>query len=92
MPRANAVLDVLADHPRALLIPATEQIAAGVRAGQRLAVARSVAVLDSSPENHRLEESNVFNNLVIFDQHVSQNSLQSIIPELGLDLPPTQQL
>jgi peptide/nickel transport system substrate-binding protein len=25
----------------------------------------------------------VFNNLVIFDQHVPQNSLQSIVPELA---------
>ena len=27
----------------------------------------------------------VFNNLVIFDQHVPQNSMQSIVPELNRD-------
>jgi len=25
----------------------------------------------------------VFNNLVVFDQHVKQNSLQSIVPDLA---------
>ena len=27
----------------------------------------------------------VFNNLVMYDQHVKQNSMQSIVPELWLD-------
>src|SRR5216683_6261462 len=27
----------------------------------------------------------VFNNLVVFDQHVAQNSLQSIVPDLASD-------
>src|SRR5580700_10164057 len=27
----------------------------------------------------------VFNNLVIYDQHVPQNSLQSIVPDLAMD-------
>ena len=28
----------------------------------------------------------VFNNLVMFDQHVAQNSLQSIVPDLADEL------
>ena len=28
----------------------------------------------------------VFNNLVIFDQHVAQNSMASILPELATEL------
>ena len=28
----------------------------------------------------------VFNNLVMFDQHVAQNSLQSIVPDLATEL------
>jgi len=27
----------------------------------------------------------VFNNLVVFDQHVAQNSLASVVPELASD-------
>jgi len=48
---------------------------------------------DSSASRSILEESTVaaerpmmgvFNNLVMFDQHVAQNSLQSIVPDLAI--------
>jgi peptide/nickel transport system substrate-binding protein len=52
-----------------------------------------VAHFDSPPSMSLLEESTiaadrpimgVFNNLVVFDQHVAQNSMKSIVPDLAL--------
>jgi peptide/nickel transport system substrate-binding protein len=43
----------------------------------------SMSILEESTLSTLLPVMGVFNNLVIYDQHVPQNSLQSILPELA---------
>jgi peptide/nickel transport system substrate-binding protein len=43
----------------------------------------SMSVLEESTINTLAPMMGVFNNLVMFDQHVAQNSLQSIVPDLA---------
>src|SRR5438552_2496192 len=43
----------------------------------------SMSILEEANLLTRLTMMGVFNNLVMFDQHVKQNSLQSIVPDLG---------
>jgi peptide/nickel transport system substrate-binding protein len=43
----------------------------------------SMSILEESPIAAERPMMGVFNNLVLFDQHVKQNSLQSIVPELA---------
>src|SRR5947209_9590711 len=43
----------------------------------------SMSILEEATVFARGPMMGVFNNLVIFDQHVKQNSLQSIVPELA---------
>jgi peptide/nickel transport system substrate-binding protein len=45
----------------------------------------SMSILEESTLSTVLPMMGVFNNLVIYDQHVSQNSEQSIVPELATD-------
>jgi len=43
----------------------------------------SVSPLEESTQAVNRPMSGVFNNLVMFDQHVAQNSLRSIVPDLA---------
>ena len=43
----------------------------------------SMSILEESTINTLAPMMGVFNNLVMFDQHVAQNSLQSIVPDLA---------
>jgi peptide/nickel transport system substrate-binding protein len=45
----------------------------------------SMSILEESTLSTVLPMMGVFNNLVIYDQHVPQNSQQSIVPELATD-------
>src|SRR5260370_5116157 len=65
---------------------------AGPASAQKSGGILKVYSLDSPPSMSLLEEATiasqaplmgVFNNLVVFDQHVRQNSLQSIVPDLA---------
>ena len=44
----------------------------------------SMSILEESTIAAERPMMGVFNNLVLFDQHVKQNSLQSIVPELAI--------
>jgi peptide/nickel transport system substrate-binding protein len=43
----------------------------------------SMSILEESTIAAERPMMGVFNNLVLFDQHVKQNSLESIVPELA---------
>ena len=43
----------------------------------------SMSMLEESTQAVNRPMSGVFNNLVMFDQHISQNSLRSIVPDLA---------
>jgi len=44
----------------------------------------SMSILEESTVAAERPMMGVFNNLVMFDQHVAQNSLQSIVPDLAI--------
>ena len=46
----------------------------------------SMSILEEATLSTVLSMMGVFNNLVIYDQHVAQNSEQSIVPELATEL------
>jgi len=67
-------------------------LAAGIASAQKAGGVLQAAHRDSPASISTLEEVTistvapmmaVFNNLVIFDQHVPQNTLQSIVPDLA---------
>src|ERR1700741_268041 len=77
---------------RALATSLLMALAAGVAVGQQRGGVLQVAHRDSPASMSTLEEVTistvapmmaVFNNLVIFDQHVPQNTMQSIMPDLA---------
>src|ERR1051325_8227299 len=85
----------MAQSPRAFLVLATAAIVLGT-AGPALAqkqggILKSYSI--DSPASVSIHEEQtvfslrpvmpVFNNLVLYDQHVKQNSMQSIVPELA---------
>ena len=45
----------------------------------------SMSILEEATLSTVLSMMGVFNNLVIYDQHVAQNSVQSIVPDLATD-------
>src|SRR6516165_7273524 len=49
---------------------------------------RGLALLEATIVSER-PMMGVFNNLVVFDQHVKQNSLNSIVPDLADEVGPT---
>ncbi len=68
--------------------PATD--AAAQKAGGVLKVYNrdspaSMSILEEATLSTVLSMMGVFNNLVVYDQHVAQNSEQSIVPELATD-------
>ena len=69
-------------------IPATE--ASAPKAGGVLKIYNrdspaSMSILEEATLSTVLSMMGVFNNLVVYDQHVAQNSEQSIVPELATD-------
>ena len=70
-------------------MPATE--ASAQKAGGILKVYNrdspaSMSILEEATLSTVLSMMGVFNNLVVYDQHVAQNSEQSIVPELATEL------
>jgi peptide/nickel transport system substrate-binding protein len=79
-------------RPRALLLSLALLVAPALAAAQQPGGMLQVAHRDSPASMSPLEEATistiapmmaVFNNLVLFDQHVPQNTLQSIVPDLA---------
>src|SRR5271154_6891048 len=78
--------------PAAAAVMAVACLAAEIAVAQKPGGVLQVAHRDSPASMSTLEEVTistvapmmaVFNNLVIFDQHVPQNTLQSIVPDLA---------
>ena len=45
----------------------------------------SMSILEEGTNSTEIPMMGVFNNLVMYDQHVAQNSLSSIVPDLATD-------
>jgi len=79
MPRAGvAALVVLA-----LAFPAVAQKSGGTLRLYHRDSPASMSILEEATISTVMPAMSVFNNLVVFDQHVAQNSLASIVPDLA---------
>ena len=65
--------------------PAAAQKAGGVLQMLDFASPASMSIHEESTITAGIPMMGVFNNLVVFDQHVPQNSLASIVPDLATD-------
>src|SRR5215831_15553073 len=65
--------------------PAFAQTAGGILQMQGFASPASMSIHEESTIAAGIPLMGVFNNLVLFDQHVAQNSLSSIVPDLASD-------
>ena len=79
---------VLAAAFSLLLASSSANVAAAQRHGGILKMGHfdspaSMSMLEESTQAVNRPMSGVFNNLVMFDQHVARNSLQSIVPDLA---------
>src|SRR5262249_44962668 len=63
--------------------PALAQKSGGILRLQHFDSPASVSILEESTGATERPMMGVFNNLVLYDQHVAQNSLQSIVPDLA---------
>ena len=63
--------------------PAMAQKAGGILKIQHFDSPASMSILEESTRAAEQPTMAVFNNLVMFDQHVAQNSLDQIVPDLA---------
>jgi peptide/nickel transport system substrate-binding protein len=63
--------------------PASAQKAGGILKMYTVDSPASMSILEEATVFAERPMMGVFNNLVIYDQHVKQNSLQSIVPDLA---------
>src|SRR5690348_17576657 len=63
--------------------PALAQKSGGVLQMLDFASPASMSIHEESTITAGIPMMGVFNNLVVFDQHVAQNSLKSIVPDLA---------
>jgi peptide/nickel transport system substrate-binding protein len=63
--------------------PASAQKAGGILQLQHFDSPASMSILEEATRASEQPAMAVMNNLVIYDQHVAQNSLQSVIPDLA---------
>src|SRR5258708_8927830 len=68
-----------------LVGPALAQKPGGVLQMPDFASPASMSIHEESTITAGIPLMGVFNNLVVFDQHVAQNSLASIVPDLAPD-------
>jgi len=66
-----------------LAFPATAQKAGGTLQMPNFASPASMSIHEESTIAAGIPMMGVFNNLVVFDQHIAQNSLASIVPDLA---------
>jgi peptide/nickel transport system substrate-binding protein len=64
-------------------LPATAQKPGGILRMQHFDSPASMSILEESTRAAEQPAMAVFNNLVIYDQHVAQNSLDHIVPDLA---------
>src|SRR5437773_7369176 len=67
----------------AVVMPAFAQKAGGILQMLDFASPASMSIHEESTIAAGIPLMGVFNNLVLFDQHVAQNSLASIVPDLA---------
>ena len=67
----------------AAAVPALAQKHGGILKMYSLDSTPSMSILEEATTASQIPLMGVFNNLVVFDQHVTQNSLQSIVPDLA---------
>src|SRR6266567_9149044 len=63
--------------------PATAQKAGGILKISHFDSPASMSLLEESTAAALRPVMGIFNNLVVYDQHVAQNSMRSIVPELA---------
>ena len=81
--RAFAAVGLLAGIVAAA--PASAQKPGGILQMPGFASPASMSIHEESTIAAGIPLMGVFNNLVLFDQHVAQNSLASIVPDLASD-------
>src|SRR6516225_11861176 len=67
----------------AAAVPASAQKSGGILRLQHFDSPASMSILEESTRATLQPMMGVFNNLVLYDQHVAQNSLQSVVPDLA---------
>ena len=67
-------------------MPAFAQKAGGILQMLDFASPASMSIHEESTITAGIPMMGVFNNLVVFDQHVPQNSMASIVPDLASEL------
>src|SRR5947209_6477084 len=86
MPRATIWTTVAAIAASlTIAIPAAAQKSGGVLRVYHRDSPASMSIHEEGSISVIMPMMGVFNNLVIFDQHVRQNSMQSIVPELATE-------
>jgi len=65
--------------------PALAQKSGGILQMPNFSSPASMSIHEESTIAVGIPMMGVFNNLVVFDQHVAQNSLASVVPELASD-------
>src|ERR1700726_3540459 len=68
-----------------VLEPASAQKSGGVLRVYHRDSPASMSILEEGTNSTEIPMMGVFNNLVMYDQHVAQNSLSSIVPDLATD-------
>src|ERR1700726_2542435 len=68
-----------------VLEPALAQKSGGVLRVYHRDSPASMSILEEGTNSTEIPMMGVFNNLVMYDQHVAQNSLSSIVPDLATD-------
>src|ERR1700724_3621292 len=63
--------------------PALAQKAGGILQLQHFDSPASMSILEEATRASEQPMMGVFNNLVLYDQHVAQNSLASVVPDLA---------
>src|SRR5690349_1322022 len=69
----------------AVVMPALAQKAGGILQMLDFASPASMSIHEESTITAGIPMMGVFNNLVVFDQHVAQNSLRTIVPDLATE-------
>ena len=67
----------------AAAVPASAQKSGGILRLQHFDSPASMSILEESTRATEQPMMGVFNNLVLYDQHVAHNSLQSVVPDLA---------
>jgi len=85
MKPAIGVIALLGCLSCSMLGTATAQKSGGILKIYHRDSPASMSILEEGTNSTEIPMMGVFNNLVMYDQHVAQNSLSSIVPDLATD-------